>query len=1698
MKDLRLWRLLQQEDADSDELQALLEQLAQVPIPERFPFFGVLSRALQHPQFRVRQAAIGALAGACGYPAFHALVQALNDAEAAVRLAAVEALRCSAAADPQRWIHVLFHPNPQLRREALRTDRPFPFPAWYLLYLLPDAETAPHILPHLQDVPIPPHVLPLVLDHLQAGRLTRALARRILAGVAWNNLFAQLNTLTIRSYGQNDALLAEAAWAGQTFCLPTNLPADILDPIFDLFWDAAAETEIHPTRGKSYRELLFDGLRADFQRNGYAIEVLAALLVTAVRRGWWIEPAAELFAVYWPWFLKFAWVPREVRRQAVGYFYKLGPLCPHNLSDFEVQDLLESPLGRRTSGSLDLWVLGGLLHLLQKEPIKRLLAWFGLNAVVTAFLEDMEDSASLLALPDRSEQGAAYLLTQLSKARRPQWPLLLGLLTCISPSDELDFLAELQPQDAVKVFQELLRLMHKPGLSLSANKQKQCVLRLGSRIAAGGSADFLNVLAALHEPEQCELGLRILAQLAQLAPEALIEQLLALPAERLLSCLLLVVYCSGFPYRTEMQLALALRRHAHKDIREWALARLPSEQVMAPRTDRAAKKIGRLRSSTFQTIATCPESELATAVAPCLGEPRSGLCAALARRSGPAQPNIAVCAALLGAHDPVEEVCEQFQRYLSNAEDFLHELEVRAVAVWQGERRLPLHGHAWFYRWQEHARAVAQKWQVLPEAILTLLGFAEAWQAPLLRERLWLTAASLLAEWRWHDRPRLAQASTESLASFLIDSLTTDVGPCAAAMLVTLQQSGPAAAPLSGWKERVLALLPDLSSTVRQVLSSWIDARGLASAPSTMRPIKHELAQTVRATIQSLLDLEQLQEYCRAADLAAAEEAALRLLELGEVGVARLAVVLRQQPPVPAIHALASTVSLWPAGSARTALAEYVRDNNFLPEIRFRVGVELLKQGMTDLVGAVLDCVCQSQGPSWFRPADWQRLLSLGICERTLALQLALSPQPHAHYLAVRYLTHDTNLCDAETLAALRAFLETDSQRLAELRFQAAAMLVNANDYSGFPILLAEICQNAESWFSLLSSAPAELIEAAVDAILTAGQAVVDEWHLTGLLQPIWGEPEARAEGYQRVLTDAESAEVRQEAVKAIKQTPQRARKLRKVAETYAWGMQVGRELTGRIFQVEMIVGEELGYTRFEENRLYISPLPLLRDDRHGRDIVEGLLLHELGHHVYHRGPEKQQVWQQAQDEQLHPLLNLVSDEHLERHLRARAEEFGDRLKKLCAYAFQHSTREVPVSDLLRSLGTQAFAVLTHSSLGVARRPGSVLIDSGRVLQQMEKNGLSFARFCRALRMGLGNRYSDPKVAEGLALFKNSFRHSTMVEMLQIARRLREIFGTETDILRSFSQDAALYPSEREMLKHGEGITSEEVRAEVQRVLDPIKRRPEERDNKGPFQPWLNVHPSEHFDPIQTVIPLPFDPAAQAQYAGRIQRHARQMRRYLDELGLAPQPQRLRLRGKALDRTRLPAVVLRGDPRMLIAREWQVQTDLFLGVVIDCSGSMQAGENIEKAKLFGTLLAVACRTCPGIDLRLFGFTETSIYDAGNAHRCAVQALQAEGGNNDAAGLWHAAQLARATRRRVKLLVMISDGLPTHCSEPALKALVNHLTRRLHICCAQVSVRPLEKSCFPHYVLLEEQDLDKSIRQFGKTIAGLVQKALRGG
>src|SRR5262249_42504749 len=157
--------------------------------------------------------------------------------------------------------------------------------------------------------------------------------------------------------------------------------------------------------------------------------------------------------------------------------------------------------------------------------------------------------------------------------------------------------------------------------------------------------------------------------------------------------------------------------------------------------------------------------------------------------------------------------------------------------------------------------------------------------------------------------------------------------------------------------------------------------------PVPRRPVAAAVDPQDVERIRSSADLAELEGWLRAGNSKLVEEAVLRLLELGEEGVARLAQLLVTSPPTATTITLASTLSLWPEGASLERVRSFVGAPNGPPELRFLAGLGLVKKGETALLNAVFDAACRETEPPWFRPEDWQALLELGLSERAVARQ---------------------------------------------------------------------------------------------------------------------------------------------------------------------------------------------------------------------------------------------------------------------------------------------------------------------------------------------------------------------------------------------------------------------------------------------------------------------------------------------------------------------------------------------------------------------------------------------------------------------------------------------------------------------------------------------------------------------------------------
>ncbi|MEM1010307.1 MAG: hypothetical protein AAGJ35_15040, partial [Myxococcota bacterium] len=357
------------------------------------------------------------------------------------------------------------------------------------------------------------------------------------------------------------------------------------------------------------------------------------------------------------------------------------------------------------------------------------------------------------------------------------------------------------------------------------------------------------------------------------------------------------------------------------------------------------------------------------------------------------------------------------------------------------------------------------------------------------------------------------------------------------------------------------------------------------------------------------------------------------------------------------------------------------------------------------------------------------------------------------------------------------------------------------------------------------------------------------------------------------------------------------------------------RQLTGKLFQFHLTSEATTGYTRLDQDKIFLNPTPLLQQEPHAKELLQGLILHEIGHHLYHASPEAQQIWKQAEQQHIHLLLNLVADEHLERNLRAYDSNFGDRLKRLVAYGFQHRNNHVHIDTALDHLGCRAFSFFQEHPITPSPQLHHIILPSHALLQNYPQQA-ELTQFIRALR--LGQRRSDaPNVQRALALFPKSFRNASMQQLFSIAKQLHHLFGVPSPILHAFSIEEDLGLPTQLQLRMLRGLQDHHFQHLRQR---PNATHFTSSEYMHPTQPKRNQSSQLQFAHIRTIRVLPYRESHAQPYRAQIRGFAQNLRQYLLRFGLQHQPQPRRWRGTQLDRTALRSSLLLKDPRLLKAR----------------------------------------------------------------------------------------------------------------------------------------------------------------------------------
>lgn len=1739
MNDLELWHTLWNRTAprlpgapssspNEEAIRAALRRVSSAPSIRRAPFARFVPDLWASKDLQLRRAALDLVEGSSSVAAVRMAVEGLDDEHEDLRQRAFEVLHAAARVQPWRWVHALFHPREEIRERAI-ASLPHPDAARMLPWLRADPVHGGHQSIVGQGLPAS-----LALELEARGLLGAEEVAQAFASEHPERLLALFMAGPRRGEKQARALIRRAKTA-----VASPGDVDILDRWCELWQRFANERR----RMTEVLVALLGGLAKDDEGTRLRVR-LAASCCRHLDLHAEAHDLARIAVACWPSLLTTHRLPLDARRAAARGLWELDRVLPE-LSFPQVRECLQADVAKNDDGAFDAPTVVGLGALLRQQPLSHLTSLVPLDPLIDGVAAHPECWGAAAAWAE-GEGGLEALLAAV-KDRHPAAGLGLiagglprwiaredtepGATDVESTQDEASSSERLVKTllDSRGAIEVILRLTRSPKPEVRDTYPRWLDL-LEPRVHRRHLVELVSELLDSAEPSGFAGGVlaRTLARRPADEMSTVVEGLGGAARWRLIEDVLDETHpLASLSATHQRAIARALARVGAASAGGPSQARAWVEEASGRARDAAEEGVSRLGLRQQLALTFAPDERLARVLSPALIRPTRGVTKALARRKLPREPVVEACVALLGSPvDPVR-LAEQLGRYGDDDPRFEAELEDalrrhhgRAMGVG------PL-GHAWLSRDPLHLAAFSRWATQDKRSLADVLGVLDELKHGPSRARFADAIAAVVAQ--RVDEPDfdvsgwvtasgrtgiLGRDTERSGLRRAVELLVAEppVARMAARILSTIRRAGIALEELASLTQEVDARRPDMDGDAQAIVTGDWGFAPIAVRDPRARPWPLPSPPLVAERLRRRpggFDAMCASPYPEL--VAEGIEGALAAVAEGE---AMLVELLGDARAVPRVSDIARSLERWSNETALERARALFVDLRTPPFLRFRIGLGLAAHDGDASWLPKLYAIAREplrdegvQRKSWLDADDWDALVALarlaldgmerseGEANLAVACGLAASPHPHAHRRAIVVLL-EAPASEART-SALREAALTRGLELGDLELELARSVMHRSDWLGFPRVVQALIGSddpARAVAALPERAQAIAVELLLDAVAILG--VGSHEHCLRALRGVAWHVDTD-DAWRRLVRETTDDELRRTIVEEVGPRLRNTLKLGQVADVFAWGMAKGLELTGSLYSVRMTHRKgDLGHTRAGERAIFVSPGPMLDEHRHGRDIVEGLILHEFGHHLYHHDDEALEVWTKARDEGLGSLLNLVADEHLERNLRALQASYGDRLKRLATFAFQHMARDVEVERILWMFGSAAFAALSARALDVADDPKCVRLRSGQVLAELDRVGHPLARFVRALRMGMGNRHGDPVLDRALDLFKGDFRHLDMKGLYRVTLRLSQIYGGAAELADVFGGHENLPFSDGSV----EGIDDRDVQREIERIFEPPKR-PEPSNSRAeverpPNRLAINVGARADFDAIKKVEVLVPDPAEHRALAQDVRRHATRLRRDFELLGLGYVPRRARLQGRAFDRTRASAVVIKRDPRMLVARERVVSSDLFLGVAIDCSGSM-AGERIDKARRFGVLLAETAKGMPQVDARFVGFTHDTIFDAGDERRCAVSQLRSTGGNNDAAGLEYVAKLALASGRRSKLLVMISDGLPTECSTTALRGLVDHLTKRHHMLCAQIAVARIAEPCFEHYIEVLQDDLDLSVRRFGEIVTTLARRALGG-
>lgn len=199
------------------------------------------------------------------------------------------------------------------------------------------------------------------------------------------------------------------------------------------------------------------------------------------------------------------------------------------------------------------------------------------------------------------------------------------------------------------------------------------------------------------------------------------------------------------------------------------------------------------------------------------------------------------------------------------------------------------------------------------------------------------------------------------------------------------------------------------------------------------------------------------------------------------------------------------------------------------------------------------------------------------------------------------------------------------------------------------------------------------------------------------------------------------------------------------------------------------------------------------------------------------------------------------------------------------------------------------------------------------------------------------------------------------------------------------------------------------------------------------------------FPAAERLVRLTPDRRANALLAREVKPRAALLRPYLTVIDSDKVLQERLTGGRRLLTSGLVKHVAYGETRLFADQrftETELHRDVLLCVLLDTSASMQTDDRLPRAVRVAALLAACLDECPNVESVFVGYNQ-NLYLCGDHAQHSLTSLAPAGKTNEAAALDHLRPHLDTPRRR-KVVLVLSDGLPTFCSVESVRCLTRSL------------------------------------------------------